>query len=117
MINTINPIDITVLSKDDLADVFTNAAIGGFNTTYPNEEIPDRSVTTGTVYKNKKQYSCQIKFTGNNVICMCTYDVERRRFTNRFYRLESELDCIYGVVNEQEKGFAHIQPKFHKGEN
>ena len=114
--NSIYPIDITILPKDELKCIFTNVGIDGFETTYPNEEIPDDSVITGTIYKNKNYYSCQIKFTNNNVICMCSYDIKQGKFTNRFYRLESEEECIYGVVNSQDTLFAHMQPKIYKGE-
>lgn len=110
--DTIDPIDITQLSEYALETIFLNVTVGGFQNIYPEEEISDESVAIGKIYKNKKKYSCQIKFLKNNVICMCNYDIETHRFTNRFYRLESEQDCIYGVINEEDKGsYAYLKSK------
>lgn len=115
MMDTIDIINITGLSKDELEDIFYNVAIGGFQNIYPEENIPNESVIIGKIYKNKKKYSCQIKLIQNNVICMCSYDLETRRFTNRFYRLESKGDCLYGIINKNTKpSFAYIQPRKEK---
>lgn len=114
--NTIDPIDITVLDNYDLKDIFMMVALSTFGATYFEEEVPKNSVSIGNIYKNTKNYNCQIKFKDNNAICMCSYDINERKFTCRFYRLESEADCIYGVVNNKETGFLNLKPAMTKGE-
>lgn len=111
--------DLTSLPMYELENVFSSIAINTFEVTYPSEEIKPNTVSIGNVYKNKKYYSCQIKFTENDVICMCNYNVDKHRFTCKFYRLESETDSMYGKLNdEKEGGIAVLKPKyFNKGIN
>lgn len=115
--NTIDPIDIAQSDEYDLEEIFGMVALSTFNTTYPDEEVPKDSISIGRVYTNKKQYSCQVKFKGNNVICMINYEVEPRRFISRFYRLESEEECLYGIVNNKDTGFLSMKPNIFKGDN
>lgn len=73
------------MDKTELKDTFYNIAMMLFNQYRPNENIEDNSVIIGTIYESTYSYSCQIRFTCNDVIVRCKYLKKAEIYNFEFY--------------------------------
>ena len=98
-------------SNTEFEDDFFWLASTEFERIYPNDEIPEKSVSVGNIYRNKSTISCQIKFTKNNTICQCNYNIISKKYTIKFYRLTEERNFYAGRDKDSDEIEYYFIPK------
>lgn len=76
------------MTKQEIQDEMYVCAKVQFNYYYPNETVPESSISVGNIYESINGYHCQIRFLKKGVIVKCTYNKKTERCTSDLYELK-----------------------------
>lgn len=94
--------DVDDIDEDFLEDEMYWFCGELFKRIRPDEEVPDRSVCVGKLYKSKYSYSCQIRYSKNGIIFKCKYLINKGIFEVEIYELTHVKHGIRVVNNESD---------------